>query len=321
MNTHKSGDFYAEYAGVTMADLLDHTGLLPTASGIKVYAPDGWSQYHPLGEDTDPLFYHVFGTYPQATYWYDPEADMDINLDYGWCDYAAPSCAARAHGDSIATADGLRLMLAFVRDGSYLETGVLNEEDNKLDGEGPLRVVPPQKVPGAPDQSTNYDGDIHPIWPFDEAADHNAGFATRSATMIRVDPLPEGTTDIDTLEAGWNFVEEGKIIVYGAVDPLPSINSKMDALCKHLCTEDGGNFKHHILKWVMTFKLKVLKKMINRGRHQAALTRMERGLLSKTDGCMETGAPDRNDWITDCDLQRRIYWAIHEITVLLKITS
>lgn len=318
MNTHKSGDFYAEYRGISMADLLDLAGRLPSASGIKVYAPDGWSQYHPLEEDADPLFYHVYGHYPQATYWYDPEADVDVNLDYGWCDYAAPSCSGRTHGDPIATQNGLKLMLAFVRNGNYLETGELNE-DNKLDGEGPFRVVPPQKVPGPPDQSTKYDGDICPIWPFNEAADHNAGFATRSATMIRVDPLPEGTTDIDTLETGWNYVDEGKIIVYGAVDPLPTINTKINELYRQLRTEENSDFKHRMLKWVMAFKLSALQKKINKGRHSAALTKIERGLLAKTDGCVQTGSPDRNDWITDCDLQTRTYWAIHEIRVLLKI--
>ena len=43
------------------------------------------------------------------------------------------------------------MMLAFKRDGEYLTPGVLNSQ-NKLDGEGPFRVVPPQKNPGWPDQ-------------------------------------------------------------------------------------------------------------------------------------------------------------------------
>ena len=120
------------------------------------------------------------------------------------------------------------MILAISRDGDYLQPGVLGQ-DNKLDGEGPFRVVPPQKTPCPPDQSSKADDASNPetwIWPFDEAADHNAGFATRTATIIRVDPLPEGTTDIDTLEAGWNFVDENKIMVYGAIDPVPTIDTK-----------------------------------------------------------------------------------------------
>ena len=112
--------------------------------------------------------------------------------------------------NSIDNPNGLKMILAITRDGDYLQSGVLND-DNKLDGEGPFRVVPPQKSPGPPDQSTKADDASNPdkwVWPFVEGADHNAGFATRSATMIRIGPLPEGTTDIDTLEAGWNFVDE-----------------------------------------------------------------------------------------------------------------
>lgn len=64
----------------------------------------------------------------------------------------------------------------------------------------------PQKSPGPPDQSSR--SDIQEvIWSYDEAGDHNAGAATRSATMIRIEPLPPGTTDIDTLEAGWDYVD------------------------------------------------------------------------------------------------------------------
>jgi hypothetical protein len=37
-----------------------------------------------------------------------------------------------------------------------------------------------------------------------------------------VEPLPEGTTDIDILEAGWNYVDQGKIIVYGAINGMDS---------------------------------------------------------------------------------------------------
>ncbi|MGD9369249.1 MAG: hypothetical protein PVH87_26310 [Desulfobacteraceae bacterium] len=320
MNTHKSGDFYTQYSGVTVADLLVHAGMLPTASAINVYAPDGWSQYHPLEEEPAPLFYHVFGIYPQARFYYDEDADVALNPSYGWCDYSSPACTGLPNGDPIQTENGLQMLLAFLRDNQYLIPGVLNEE-NKLDGEGPFRVVPPQKVPGPPDQSSTYEGNDNIIWPFDASADHNAGYATRSATMIRVDPLPDGTTDIDTLEAGWNYVDEGKIVVYGAVDPLPNILEKLGALRVLLKGEDDASFKHRILKRIIIFKLRIIEWMIHKEAYDAALSSIERGLLAKTDGCINNGAPDRNDWITDCELQTQTYWAIHELSVLLKIIN
>jgi hypothetical protein len=44
MNTSRSGDFYAEYTGVPLKDLLDDAGILKSATGIWVYAPDGWGK-------------------------------------------------------------------------------------------------------------------------------------------------------------------------------------------------------------------------------------------------------------------------------------
>ena len=134
------------------------------------------------------------------------------------------------------------MMLAFKRDGEYLTPGVLNLQ-NKLDGEGPFRVVPPQKKPGWPDQrssSTNQ----NVIWPYDKNADHNAGFSSRTVTMIKVEPLPAGTTDINTLEAGWPYVDEKKIVIYGSIDPYPvdNLNRSLDSLIDAITISNGYCF-------------------------------------------------------------------------------
>jgi hypothetical protein len=228
MNTSRSGDFYAEYTGVPTKDLLDDAGILTgTATGILVYAPDGWSQSHPLDFDPDIEMYHVYGNspgetyqYPPATFYYDLEADQAENPDYGWCDYSAPSCIGRSHGDAIFVEGGLKAILAHKREGVDLDPGVLNEE-NKLDGEGPFRVVVPQKYVNAPDQSSKSPNQ-EVIWPYNEDWDHNAGSCSRSATIIKVEPLPQGTTDINVLEAGWSYVDQEKIVVYGAIDGTDS---------------------------------------------------------------------------------------------------
>jgi hypothetical protein len=222
LNTSRSGDFYAQYTGIPVEDLLKNAGILSSATGITVFAPDGWSDYHPLEIDPDPELYHVNGTYPEAYYHYDAQADTAMNPTDGWCDYGAPSCAGRNNLDRIVNNGGLKMILAYQREGADMEPGVLGD-DNKLSGEGPFRIVPPQKVPSPPDQSSRAaNQDV--IWPYDFDWDHNAGSATRSVTIIRVEPLPEGTTDIDTLEAGWQYVDEEKIIVYGAItDPNPPV--------------------------------------------------------------------------------------------------
>jgi hypothetical protein len=240
MNTSRSGDFYAQYTGVPLKNLLDDAGILANATGIWVYAPDGWGQSHPLEYNADLDQYHIYGNetgqsyqYPPATYYYDLQADVDLNPDFGWCDYSAPSCAGRSHGDTIPVSEGLKAILAYKREGAYLDRGVLNEE-NKLDGEGPFRLVVPQKYVGPPDQSSRSDEQAV-LWPYDFDLDHNAGSCSRSATMIKVEPLPQGMTDIDILEAGWGYVDQRKIVIYGSIDGTDSNGNGI------LDSEEGTN--------------------------------------------------------------------------------
>lgn len=315
MNAHKSTDDYTEYRGVVMTELLQNAGMLPSATSIMVYAPDGWAQFHPLFSDPDPLFYHVDGPYPQATYFYSEEADIALN-PAGWCNYSSPACAGRANGDVIFNEGGLKMILAVERDGQYLDPGVLTPA-NKLDGEGPFRVVPPQKVPGPPDQRST--GNPNVVWPFDNNADHNAGFSTRSTTIIKVEPLPQGTTDIETMEAGWNYIDDKKLIVYGAIDPLPTVKEKMKGFIGTLCALDRDDFKSPLFKALYIADARLVQKMINKGLVRPALNNLEHLLMRKADGCTDGDDPDRNDWITDCDAQKQVYWSAHEIDVLLKI--
>lgn len=310
MNTSKSGDFYAEYAGVPVSLLLKKARMLDSATGIIVYSPDGFATTHPLAADSNPSLYHVNGTYPQATFFYDEIAKA-------WCDYSAPSCSEHEKNAAIYNEGGLKLLLAFEREGQYLTTGVLTPQ-NKLDGEGPFRVVPPQKNPGPPDQPSTAPT-TYPIWQYDFNADHNAGFSTRSATMIKVEPLPEGTTDIDIMEAGWNFVDGKKLIVYGAVDPLPTVKEKMKGFIGTLCALDKDAFKSPLFKGLFIADARIVQKMINKGLVKPALNNLQHLLMKKTDGCKDGEDADRNDWITDCEAQKQVYWSINEIDVLLKI--
>jgi hypothetical protein len=222
MNASKSDDSYSTYTGVTVEELLTRAGMLSSATGIKVYAPDGFSVYHPIDPPTSTVagIYPVKWTYPQGTFWYDAVADLALNPTTGWVNYSAPGCAGRASGSLIDVTGGLKLLLAYARDSREMTPGVLTAT-NKLDGEGPYRLVPPQVVPGPLDQrSTNSTTTV--IWPYNNSWDHNAGYSSRSATIIKVEPLPVGTTDINVFEAGWDLLDESKIVVYGALEPMDS---------------------------------------------------------------------------------------------------
>lgn len=317
MNTHKSGDFYAEYRGVPIADLLDDSGILSSATGITVYAPDGWAQYHPLEPNADPLMYHVYGPYPEAQFYYNEQADDRFNVD-GWCDYSSPSVSGLRDGAPIVVKGGLKMLLAFARDGFYLESGTLTDS-NKLDGEGPFRVVPPQKVPGPPDQSkTSKVQNV--LWPFNETADHSAGFSTRSTTMIKVEPLPAGTTDVDILEAGWNYVDEGKILLYGAIDPLNTLLVKINLLQDIVRDMDKAVFKNRATQGILIKEISMIQRQLKKG-HERLVAKQLETLVEKVDGCINAGKADKNDWLRTCNEQKTVYWAIHELNVLLAIEN
>jgi hypothetical protein len=108
-----------------------------------------------------------------------------------------------------------------MRDGDPLSIGKLVADSSgalKLDGEGPYRLVPPQKIAGSPDRGRN-DPKQNDGWDYDASKDHNAGFSARTVAAIRVDTLPEGTTDLNWYEGGWNLVDRGKLVIYGAINP------------------------------------------------------------------------------------------------------
>jgi len=319
MNASKSTDNYAEYTGVTVENVLADAGMLPSATGIKVFAPDGFSQYNSLAYDPTPGIYPVYGAYSPAVFHYDEAADVALNPSSGWCDYGAPSAAGRNDGDPITVPDGLRLLLAIKRDGAYLTPGVLNAQ-NKLDGEGPFRVVPPQKIPGPPDQRSTSSNPSLP-WPYDRNADHNAGFSTRTATIIKVEPLPKGTTDINTYEAGWPFVDQEKFMVYGAIDPLPTIREKIGALSAFVLSIDPSHVSPKNVRETLANKLEAVSLQLGKGSAQGEISKIEHDLLPKTDGCAAGGAPDKNDWIRDCQDQSTVYWGLKEVLVLLAING
>jgi hypothetical protein len=70
---------------------------------------------------------------------------------------------------------------------------------------------------------------------------------------------------------------------------------------------DPINLKGKNLKETLLNKINVAIEMIDKGLYTDALNKLENDILQKTDGCSESGEPDKNDWIIDCEEQREIY--------------
>jgi len=207
LNASKSQDFYARYRGVKIMDLLKYAGARKEATHITVFSPDGFSQKFPINAPSDPtdLPYNVMGPYPYGTY-------------YGGLDFVDYSFIPNHidYGDRIP--DRLYMLLAYLRDGDPLTPGKINPATLKLDGEGPYRLIPPQKIAGSPDRPST----ATPVgdgWDYGANNDHNAGFSARTVAAIRVEPLPVGTTDFNWYEGGWNLVDKAKLVIYGAISP------------------------------------------------------------------------------------------------------
>jgi hypothetical protein len=214
-NASKSTDWYARYRGVKIKDLLRYAGIRQEATQITVFAPDGFSKTFPINApdpQTDPtkIQYDVMGPYPHG-YYYGGLDFVDYSYDPGYL------------YDGHIIPDKIYMMLGYLRDGDPLDIGKLVPDPSHpgtltLQGEGPYRLIVPQKIAGSPDRpSTAPKGNDG--WDYDGNKDHNAGFSVRSVAAIRVEPLPTGTTDFAWTEGGWNLVDKARVVIYGAIDP------------------------------------------------------------------------------------------------------
>lgn len=215
----------------------------------------------------------------------------------------------------------MRFILALRAEGKDLIPGYLDSTNKLASGtEGPFRTITPQKVVGPPDQtSTKSNPQI--IWPYDASMDHNAGFSSKSATIIKVEPLPEGTTDIDVLEAGWNYVDSGKIVVYGDIDPRQNILDKLSEMISVVKSTNPDLFNHRGLKMALIANITEARLLIWTKHYRSGLRVLQEGILPRIDSCSIGCRHDGGNWISDCDLQKRLLWSLQEIITLLKIVA
>ncbi len=207
--TKESTDDYVNYAGVRAAAVLQAAGVdLRGAEGITVFAPDGYSIDYTIDD--------VTRAFPEGYYYEGPRAIKDLERAFvsTRCSCRRASRTAgksrRRPGSSwLTSATGNPL------DGSYYEKGT-----GRLAGEGPFRLVKPQKgllgdpsKPGRPDRSLRAkvfaDG-----WDFNPAIDHNAGACVRGACVIRVNPMPAGFEEFDW-KNGWPLIQMKQLAIFG----------------------------------------------------------------------------------------------------------
>jgi len=72
-------------------------------------------------------------------------------------------------------------------------------------------------------------------------------------------------------------------------------------------TQKNKNMKNALLN-----KICAVQQMLDKGRYEEALNKLQNDILQKTDGCAETGRPDKNDWIITCEGQGELYPLVME---------
>jgi hypothetical protein len=208
-NSHKQQfDDYATYRGVRVVDLLDTLGIDRTSAefqGVSVIAPDGYVKDFSADE--------VNQQYPKGLFY----AGLDtatLGTECGFVTYPQVMPEGLVDGAEISGIPWL--LLAYDRDGVALDSANLDITSGKINGNGPLRIVVPQSIPGAPDRGSSFsptscdDGRD-----YDDAKDHNAGAMVRGVIAVRVNPMPAGLEEFDYQNGGWAYIDDPSVIVYG----------------------------------------------------------------------------------------------------------
>ena len=78
-------------------------------------------------------------------------------------------------------------------------------------------------------------------------------------------------------------------------------------------------FKNANMQNTLINKLNEVIAAISAGDYTGALNKLQNDILKKTDGCAVSGAPDKNDWITNCKTQGILYPMIVSIINELKL--
>lgn len=207
--TKEPTDDYVFYSGARVVDLLNAAKVnLKGAAGLTVFAPDGYSIDYALDDILKP--------FPAGYYYEGPEKGDDPEKSF----IRRPERLPEGISDGKKIPGMPWLLPALERDGEPLTPSVYEKGTGRLAGEGPFRLVKPQRIldgdpakPGRPDRSSKAktfgDG-----WDFAAAIDHNAGACVRGACVIRVNPIPAGSEEYDW-KNGRPLIEAKQIVIYG----------------------------------------------------------------------------------------------------------
>jgi hypothetical protein len=202
---NKQGDFYNEYRGNKVYELLQAIGMSSSAESLDFISLDGFEGTFTLKE--------------LRTEW--PQGKPVLSLDKktlgpcGWVNYNVRSL------DEKTALPAVQVMLAFEENGKNIESGRLDPATGRIIGTGPLRLVVPQFKASPPDLPRYAEKSCQEKMPkeyrFSEDYDHNGGRSSFSIIAVRINPLPKGTRDFDWQKIREELISGQKIVFFGAL--------------------------------------------------------------------------------------------------------
>jgi hypothetical protein len=113
---------------------------------------------------------------------------------------------------------------------------------------------------------------------------------------------PDVTTDLDG-----NPRIQGPGVDMGVYETTGSPKDVLDRAMDIIGGLDPGSLTNPNTGETLVNKLEAAIALIEAGSCQEALMKLQHDILPKTDGCALRGQPDKDDWITTCEAQQKVY--------------
>ncbi len=203
----KDGDSYSDLRGFMLADVLKAAGISDSAQSIDVISIDGYEASFSIAQ--------LQRSYKQAA----PVLGFDKETfgECGWVRYNSKKIK-----DGVPLPDANVLLTFEINGEPYAPAKI--DENGRLVGAGPFRVVAPQmKNPGPPDVSSKATEECSQKAPekyrFSRSYEKNSDYCVKAVVAIRVNPLPNGTMDVNWSQYAIQPDSGNKIVIFGAINP------------------------------------------------------------------------------------------------------
>lgn len=103
------------------------------------------------------------------------------------------------------------------------------------------------------------------------------------------------------------------------VSAVEALEQAMIDTADALAALDPSELKNANMQDALLNKLNAVLRQIIREQYAAALDKLNYDVLSKTDGCVADGSPDKNDWVESCDVQVDMYERVVELLYLIEL--